>query len=86
MNIEAGEKIRAMLAKIGVPTKTVEQYGSQLVITCWSEPMARRAAHIVSLATWKLRGVTRSIDYAKENTNTGMNPSKIDVWRVFACL
>ena len=77
------ERMRATLVRAGIPHKEIQCYGEQIVITAWSRDAAEKWAAL--LATFaKVRGLIKSIDYAKENKNTMLKPSTVEVWRVFA--
>lgn len=83
MSIQA--TMKATLEKTGIPHKEIKVYGSQIVITSWSEEAAKKWADVLSqFAT--VRCVTKNIDYAKHNKNTVMKPSTVDVYRTFAAI
>ena len=79
----AQQRMKVALESLDIPKKTVEVYGSQIVITAWSEDAAKKWASVLSkFATF--RGITHSLDYNKVNTNSVMLPSAHEVWRAFA--
>lgn len=83
MNPQA--EMKAALAKFPIPSKEIEVYGSQIVITCWSRGAAEKWAHAVSkFATF--RGIVETFDDCKENKKTCLNPSSVKVWRTFAAV
>ncbi|MGI9489328.1 MAG: hypothetical protein ACR2RF_26260 [Geminicoccaceae bacterium] len=89
------QKMKAMLAKTGIPHKEIECYGSQIVITSWSEAAARKwASLLANFAT--VRGIVKTTDYNKDQhaaydrkiKRRGVAPSIAihDVWRTFAAV
>jgi len=79
------QEIKAVLERAGLPYKTIEVYGSQIVVTCRSLDAADKWKNLLSkFATF--RGLSHSVDYAKENKGTCLNPTTIEVWRAFACI
>jgi hypothetical protein len=77
------QQMKARLESIGLPFRTIDVYGSQIVVTCQSRNSAAKWADLLAkFAT--VRGMTHSVDYAKKNTNTVMRPTTIEVWRTFA--
>lgn len=85
MNQDAAEKIKAMLARIGIGTHEVKAYGSQLTIECLSRNTADSAARIIGQA-FKIRGIVEALVDAKENKGTCLQPTKRRVWRLYACV
>jgi hypothetical protein len=71
------ERMAAKLAEIGIPSKEIKCYGSQIVITCHSQAAAHKWVPILGKFS-KVRGITRGLDYAKENTRSVMNPSTVE--------
>lgn len=79
------QRMKSQLEALGIPYKEIEVYGGQIVVTCWSEkPLARWISVISKFA--KVRGTSRSVDYAKVNKHSAMRPTTIEVWRVFATM
>jgi hypothetical protein len=77
------ERMTTTLAKAGIPYRGINCYGQQIVVTTKGEATARKWAELLArVAT--VRGVLKSVDYAKENRNTVLKPTTIEVWRVFA--
>lgn len=82
----------ATLGKLGIPAKRIEVYGSQIMITAWSEGAAREWASALS-AFSKVRAVIRSreenSDISKTlKANPGLTVSRLyhEVWRVAAVI
>lgn len=83
---QPGTPQHALLEKLkqaGIPYKEIEVYGSQIVVTVLSRDTANKWATLLVKFS-KVRGITESMDYNKENKNTVMLPSAHKVWRVFA--
>lgn len=79
------QRMKALLAKVGVPFKEIECYGSQIVITAWSRDAAEKWAGVLArFATY--RGTVQSVDYNKINRGTVLRRTAHDVWRVYARL
>jgi hypothetical protein len=79
------EKIQALLSKSGIPAKEIKCYGSQIMITAFCRDSAAKWARLLSrFAT--VKNTVKTIDYCKENKNTVMLPSAIEVWRVWATI
>lgn len=79
------EQMKDLLGKAGIPAKEIRVYGSQIVITCWSHDAATKFANFVGQFA-KVSALIKSIDEAKVNHKTCLNPSMVDVYRVFASL
>lgn len=77
------EKMKAKLEQSGIPFKEVSCYGSQIVITAWSDGAAKKWAMLLAKFS-TVRGTVKSTAECKENKNTVLLPSVVDVWRVFA--
>ncbi len=79
------EQMQAKLAVTGIPAKEIKCYGSQIMITAWSRDAAER--WVMFLAKFsKVQAVKESTDYAKENHNTVLLPSRVSVWRVWSTI
>ena len=79
------QQIAATLAKSGIPAKEIKVYGSQIMIVAWSRGAADKWASLISKFA-KVRGVVKSYDHDKINTNTVLRPSSHDVWLVAATI
>ena len=79
------ERITALLKETGIPSKCIQVYGSQIVITAWSLNAANQWATVIAkIAT--LRRVMESTDDNVVNMNTVMLPSFHKVWRVYGVI
>lgn len=85
------EQLKAQLEKTGIPAKEIRVYGSQIMITAWSEAAAKRWAHVLNGFATTVRPIVRSMDETKDDSrirkaNPGLVKSKFhhDVWRVWA--
>lgn len=84
------QQLKATLEKSGLPYKRIDCYGSQIVVTAWSEEAGRKWASLLAkFATF--RGMTHSIEKTKDTTdfykaNPGLVMANVnhDVWNVFA--
>lgn len=78
------DRIRDTLAKSGIAHKTIECYGSQIVVTSWSRKAADDWASLISSFA-VVRGVTESVD-EKHDAKPGTPVSKkyVRVFRTFA--
>ena len=81
---EKSRQMDELLRAAGLAPKETHCYGSQVVVTVRSREMAQKVASFLKQGTFTLRGITESMDDAKENKNTVMKPSKVKVYRVFA--
>ncbi len=77
------QRMKAALESLDIPKKEIEVYGSQIVVTAWSESAVKQWASVLArFATF--RGIVHTIDYAKENKGTCLMPSVVQVWRAYA--
>ena len=77
------DRMKAKLSEMSIPFKTIEVYGSQIVITTYSESSARKWVQLIGRFA-AIRGVLSTTEDAKENRGTCLIPSQVDVWRVYA--
>lgn len=74
------------LESVDIPKKQINCYGSQIVVTCWSQDAAEKWVNVLNkFAT--VRGVIKTVDEAtlqKMRTGLVMKSNLIDVWRVYA--
>jgi hypothetical protein len=75
------ERMKAQLQSLGLPYKEIKVYGSQVMITAWSETAAKKWHGVISGFTNSRRPV-RSIDYNKENRGTCLMPTVHEVWLI----
>jgi hypothetical protein len=80
------EMMAAKLAELEIPSKKIQVYGSQIVITCWSLEAANRFAQALSHFA-KVRRVIESLD-EKADSDCFTPPSEkyVKVWRVGAVI
>lgn len=77
------QKIKATLEKAGIPFKSIDCYGNQIVVTSYSAEAANKWASLLGTFA-KVRGITKSYDEAVENKGTCLCPTMIEVHRTFA--
>lgn len=75
------QKMKAQLEALGIPFKEIKVYGSQIMITAWSETAAKRWHGVICKFT-NSRGPVKSIDYNKVNRNTCLMPTTHEVWLI----
>jgi len=75
------EKMKTKLESLGLPYKEIKVYGSQVMITAWSENAADKWHSILRKFTTSKRPV-KSIDYNKVNTGTCLVPTVHEVWLI----
>ena len=79
------QAIQAKLGTVGIPAKEIRVYGSQIMITAWSEGAARKWARLLAqFAT--VKAMKESVEYTKVNAGGCLNPSTYRVWLVWAVL
>lgn len=85
------EKLKVQLEKSGIPSKEIRVYGSQIMVTAWSEDAAIRWSHLLNRFASTVRPIVRSMDQTKDDSeirkaNPGLIKSHFyhDVWRVWA--
>lgn len=80
--MSAAERIESLLRQGGVPPKSVWAGGASVIVTCWSEDSASKAAGFLRAAGFDVGSVVASIDHDKANKGTCLNPSSHRVYRV----
>ena len=78
-------QMQSKLASLSIPSKDIQVYGRQIVITSHCRDTADKWAQTLTLFA-KVRGITESFDYAKENKGTCLLPTVVKVWRTFATI
>jgi hypothetical protein len=78
-------QMQAKLAQVGIPYRTINVYGSQIVITTTSRNTAAKW-HAVLARFAKVRGTIKDIDYATVNRGTVLNRSTVQVFRTYATI
>lgn len=79
------DKMKTVLAKAGIPSKKIDCYGNQIVITSFSRDAAERWANLLGHFA-KVRGIVESADEAVENKGTSLRPTMVRVFHTFACV
>lgn len=75
------QRLQTKLESLGLPYKEIKVYGSQVMVTAWSETAAKKWHSVLCRFTTSKRPV-RSIDYNKENRGTCLMPTAHEVWLV----
>lgn len=75
------QQLQSKLESLGLPYKEIKVYGSQVMITAWSETAANRWRSILCKFTTSRRPV-KSVDYNKENRGTCLMPTVHEVWLI----
>lgn len=75
------EQMKAKLTGLGIPYKQIDVFGSQIIVTAWSEAAANKWHSVLRRFTASRRPV-RSVDNNKVNMKTNLNPSFHYVWLV----
>ena len=79
------EAMAVKLSEAGIPYKSIECYGTQIVITSHSRETADRWAMLLGKFA-KVRGVTRALDEVKGQSAGCSYPKMTTVWRTFAAV
>ena len=69
-----------------VKFKTIDTFGTNVIVTCWSEPVAQKIAAIFKAATFTKVSVAKSVDYNVVNKGGSNRPSIHEVWLVGASI
>lgn len=77
------EQLIAKLESTGLPHKQIHCYGSQIVVTAWSQDAANQWASVLGKFA-KVRGIVKSIDENKISRGSFLLPTIHNVYRVFA--
>lgn len=75
------QQMKAKLESLGLSYKQIDVYGSQIMVTAWSESAAKKWHSILCKFTTSKRPV-KSIDYNKENRGTCLMPTVHEVWLI----
>ena len=78
-------RMKASLESTGLPFKEIQVYGRQIVVTSHCRDTADKWASLLGQFA-KVRGTTKSLDYAKENKGTCLLPTVVQVYRTFAAI
>lgn len=85
-SITLQQKMQSRLESCGLPYKEVKVYGSQIMITAWSESAARKWHSLLYKFCSKVRPPKKSLDYNKVNRNTCLRPTTHVVYRVWGTI
>lgn len=75
-------RLTAIFNSGNVKFKQIDAFGSNVVITCWSESVARRIAAMLKSATFQGVETAKSVDYNVVNAGGSNRPSNHIVWLV----
>jgi hypothetical protein len=75
------QRMKTKLETLGIPFKQIDVFGSQIIVTAWSETAARKWYSVLCKFTTSKRPV-KSIDYNKENRGTCLTATVHEVWRI----
>lgn len=79
------EKMKSVLSKMEIPTKEIKVYGSQIMITVAGKESADKWT--MTLNNFCRRVLSKqTMDYAKENVGSCLNPTMVDVYRVWGTI
>jgi hypothetical protein len=84
--LEPIKQIEAILRASGIPAKEIRCYGSQIMVTAWSQTAARKWFRLLHGFAETVRQPTLTTDYNKVNKNTCLVPTVHKVWRVWATI
>lgn len=80
----AQDKIKAKLETLGIPFRSIEVYGSQIMVTCASRDAAIKWATVLGKFARVRGAAVKSIDYLKADTDLPNARRTVDVWRTGA--
>jgi hypothetical protein len=79
------EKMKQALSRTGIPAKEIKCYGSQIMITVAGKESADKWQ--MTLNNFCRRVLVKpTMDYAKENVGSCLNPTMVDVYRVWGTI
>lgn len=79
------QRIEGLLNALNIPTKKIDCYGSQVVITCWSQEAAEKAATTLKKGSFTIRGIIKSMDENKDQSKRKtLYKTRHTVYKVFA--
>lgn len=84
--IKPADVLRTKLEQVGLPYRSIQCYGSQIVITSKGENTVRKWASLLAKFS-TVRGLVQSYDeHSNPTTGTCLKPQRVKVWRVFATI
>lgn len=78
----AQEQMKAKLQGLGLPSRNIDVYGSQIVVTCASSDAAVRWASVLGKFAKVRKAAAEGLDETKESTPVAKQYVK--VWRTWA--
>ena len=78
------QTMTAKLEASGIPFKTINVYGNQIVVTAWSHDAATKWASLAARFA-KVRCIIESVDENKTQTGSRL-VERHRVWRMFAAI
>lgn len=84
MNDTATSRLESILRAGGLAPKSVDVFGGHCIVTMHSQDAARKVFRLFQAAGFSRLKVGESIDEAKQNKGTCLNPTVHRVWRVWA--
>lgn len=79
------QRLEGLLNEIGIKFKEIQCYGQQVVITCWSQGEAEKAATVLKKGSFKIRGIIKSLDENKnQSKRKTIHKTYHTVYKVFA--
>ena len=79
------QRFQGLFNALGLKYKRIDCYGSQIVVICWSQGEAEKIATMLKRSSFTIRGIIKSFDYNKDQTNRKTISKKIhNVYKVFA--
>jgi len=79
------EKMKQKLLNLGIPAKEIKCYGSQIMVTVIGKETSEKWQMILNNFCSRVLS-SKTIDYAKENKGTCLNPTVVDVYRVWGTI
>lgn len=82
--MQTTKSMKPILEQLGIAYKEIECFGSQIIVTAWSESAAVEWSRALSRCATTVRGPVESRDENVDNQNTVLRPSSHTVYRVGA--
>jgi len=86
LSMTSQDRIRELLGKVNLPSKRIDVYGSQIVVTCRSESAAEKWAMVLGKFATVTKVALKDLDETKVNKGDVMLPSRVTVWRTYATI
>ncbi len=78
------DKMRQLLEGSSLPRLEIKVYGQRITVECLSHKAAQRWGRLLAGAKLRNVQILKTTVLAKVNQKTVMNPSRRQVWRVYA--